>query len=370
MDLTGAVELKLDALIDGVNITNQAMSELKKANSRLVHGLYNYHAMSDTSIPQEFSFPCGVVVQVRFTPSSELVIDFINGSFVIIKRGKQLSKINFSKRPAFYDKYTSSGTPMSEVVQVVGADCVKIYSSNFCFFENIGKTCEFCTIDSSGIKVYRKNINDIVESFGECMQERFYGHVMMAAGTYSEEDRGAIEMSRIVVAIREKFKLDSLKGSVSIVPPLDLTYLDVLKSSGIEYLTLNMEVFDKKIFSDMCPGKASEVGREHFFEAFDYAVKLFGRGKVRSNFVAGLEPLSSLKKGFQTLAKIGVVPTATILRVTKKSRLFGKIPLQDRCFYKEVYSTLANIYAEYDISPPWCEKCRATTLENEGHLLK
>jgi hypothetical protein len=46
-------------------------------------------------------------------------------------------------------------------------------------------------------------------------------------------------------------------------------------------------------------------------KAIEYAIKIFGKGKVRSNFVVGLQPKEVLFEGLEYLGSIGVVTVAS-----------------------------------------------------------
>jgi hypothetical protein len=129
------------------------------------------------------------------------------------------------------------------------------------------------------------------------------------------------------------------------------------------------EVFDPVLFDKYCPGKSKDIGRKQYFDSFKTAVDIFGFGKVRSNFVAGLEPLDSLFKGFEELGSMGVVPTAMILTRNEGNGLENDFMRPDLDYYIEVYKKLEEIYSKFEISPPWCSKCRTASLENEGMFL-
>lgn len=87
---------------------------------------------------------------------------------------------------------------------------------------------------------------------------------------------------------------------------------------------MNLEIWDRGIYDVICPGKArSSGGWEHWVRALEYAVGVFGHGRVRSNFVAGIEPKKRTLEGLEVLAGKGVVSTFGIWCPNPGSELRG-----------------------------------------------
>ena len=376
MDKRDLIKLKLKCLYYGVYISEDVIKKLQNIDTHFVQGLFSYHRNNiEYKIPHEFIMENEIVTQIRYTVKSCCEIIEEKEEFFIVDNEEELKvKIEFPKEPKFYKKTTADGTKMYKIIQVAGKDCLKIYTSNYCEFEKLNSVCKFCTVDSSRRLqdvVYNKNTNQIVEAFKEAKKDGYYGHVMITAGTYPTEDRGLVFLADVLNKIRNETGLESIKGSVSTVPPKDIKYIKTIYDSGIEYLTFNLEVFDERLFEKYCPGKDKYIGREHYFKCYEKAVELFGWGKVRSNFVAGLEPLDSMLEGFETMAKMGVVPTVTMLSLNEKNQdNMGKdFKLPSLEYYIELFKNLELTYRKYNMRPPWCSKCRTTSLENEGEYL-
>jgi biotin synthase-related radical SAM superfamily protein len=97
---------------------------------------------------------------------------------------------------------------------------------------------------------------------------------------------------------------------ICIVPgapaPGDYWQIDQLRESGVKYLSINLEVGNPDMFKVICPGKAKNGGYENWLGALEYAVKIFGKWNVRSNFVPGIEPMQDTLKVYQYLAEKGI----------------------------------------------------------------
>jgi hypothetical protein len=71
---------------------------------------------------------------------------------------------------------------------------------------------------------------------------------------------------------------------------------------------MNIELWDKNFFNSIYPGKRDHCGGwDHWVKALEYAVDVFGWGRVRSNIVAGIEPKESTLAGVEYLASKGVI---------------------------------------------------------------
>jgi len=100
--------------------------------------------------------------------------------------------------------------------------------------------------------------------------------------------------------------------------------IDLLKEAGADEIKLNIETFDRDIFDRVCGGQ----DYDWILKAIEYAVKVFGRGKVASNIIIGLgESDENILEGVEYLASRGCVATLRPLRVNElnKKQLEGAL---------------------------------------------
>ena len=98
----------------------------------------------------------------------------------------------------------------------------------------------------------------------------------------------------VAEAIQQHTGREDFNGTATVAAPLDLRNLDRFKEAGYRTTAMNIEIWDKGIYEAICPGKARGGGGwEHWVKALEYAAKVFGHGRVRSNIVAGIEPKRS-----------------------------------------------------------------------------
>lgn len=116
---------------------------------------------------------------------------------------------------------------------------------------------------------------------------------------------------KIAQAINKYFSIKNIDSYLNLIPPKNLTLLKKAQEIGFKYICYNLEVFGKNNFKIVCPGKDMVYGYKEFLKVFEYSVSLFGRGKVRCNFVLGAQPVNQLLAGVKILAEKGIVADYT-----------------------------------------------------------
>jgi hypothetical protein len=91
-------------------------------------------------------------------------------------------------------------------------------------------------------------------------------------------------------AMQRRLGVATVAGSQAVLCPPSLSEVDALREAGWEGVAFNIEVWDERLWPGFVPGKAALVPREQWLRALEHAAQVFGRGKVASVIVAGLEP--------------------------------------------------------------------------------
>jgi len=84
-----------------------------------------------------------------------------------------------------------------------------------------------------------------------------------------------------------------------VVQALPKDQLRTFKDAGVQIYHPNYEVWDRRLFDLICPGKARYIGRDEWIRRILDAATIFGPDKVIPNFVAGIE--MSRPHGFPTV---------------------------------------------------------------------
>lgn len=121
---------------------------------------------------------------------------------------------------------------------------------------------------------------------------------------------GAVENAEVIKEIR---KICDIPICCELVPPLDLSYIELLVDAGVNSLMFNLELFDDKLRKKYCPGKG-KIPKSKYLEALEFAVKLLGQGDVGSHLIMGLESPTSTLRGVKKFIEIGVKPLLVVFR--------------------------------------------------------
>jgi hypothetical protein len=297
---------------------------------------------------------------------------------VIKKNGLTVQRVKPFPRPSFYGKVTKSGHPM-EKIGVVAGDFLAIAIDNRCWFWGFyrddelvnykERQCKFCGIGLSMKRdeLYRKSKEDILEVVGAAVEGGDVKHIGLNAGTMEPPGRGHEEYAEIVAAIKERY---DVWVRLSICPPEDEKYIDILYDAGADQIGYDIEVYDPEKYEYICPGKLIEVDRgiphQHFFKMLEYAAK--GRpNKAYSILVTGLESRETTVQGIEELCKLGVVPRMGIFRPIPGTHL-EKHPTPSPGYLAYIYRKLRELTMKYGVDSgcPGCGRTFVGTKEFDG----
>ncbi|HTV23567.1 MAG TPA: hypothetical protein VMG12_32985, partial [Polyangiaceae bacterium] len=91
-------------------------------------------------------------------------------------------------------------------------------------------------------------------------------------------------------------------------PPADFAWFERLRAAGVDALGMHLEAVNESVRRRIMPGKA-EVPVAYYFEAFERAVAVFGRGQVSTYLLAGLgDSAEELLAASDRLIALGVYP--------------------------------------------------------------
>ena len=94
------------------------------------------------------------------------------------------------------------------------------------------------------------------------------------------------------------------------------------------------------------------------------SVSIFGKGKVRCNFVLGAQHISKLKKGVQEIAEFGVASDFTIFTPKRGTPWENKPkPTDDEII--DFTSFLYEIYKQYNFEGIYCCESSRSCVLNE-----
>jgi hypothetical protein len=353
------IELSQRLYNSGIRIEEGLLRRLDFDNELLeqIYSQFNMNHVSHTATKLPFSFrgPSGYLFRLCFDPASkEYSISEEGGAFVLNHLAKPLFEITFERKPHWYDLETFDGKKMSRVMQYVGPSKITVSYSNECSLQDKGLDCLFCNINATkrtfgelqGLDL--KNPRQIAECVQAAFNEGF--RRFFVTGGFIPERREVEYYMDVAEAVKELTGQSPLAGQAVIGAPLDLGVIEKYKEVGYDAISTNMEIWDPNIFKAICPGKEKLCGgRDNWVRALEREVEVFGRGKVRSTFVAGIEPKASLLEGFERLISIGVVCDPSQWNPNPGSALEGHRAPTAEWFYDLALKTYA-LYRKHGIT--------------------
>lgn len=260
--------------------------------------------------------------------------------FVGLDRDTPLINVKFSKRPEHYDLKTERGTPMKNIAQIMGADCLAIAVDKQCSYFNTGDFCRYCNITptnlQSGIarRSYEEDIKDVIKVAG-----RKYRFINLTGGTFSDTNKECDTYTEIGNMIREYSNRETYSGPFSLTPPKDLSKLVKLAETGVDVISFNPDVWNQDAFEKLCPGKA-KIGKKGYDSALQAAKNIWGESNTVVQYLIGpWESNDDLLDGVKYHLDKGILVNLTTFYPSPKSSLKGTHP--------KSLSDLVYIYSNY-----------------------
>jgi len=95
-----------------------------------------------------------------------------------------------------------------------------------------------------------------------------------------------------------------------------LSKYNKLKELGVDHLSFCFELYNPEYFQKYCPGKHKTLTQQAFFDAMEYTSKLWGKGRVSGEIIAGIEPIEDTLKAIDYITSVGAFPTICVFRPT------------------------------------------------------
>ena len=339
MDYSSA-KLKLDLFCQGARVHKNCRLAMdtrpvKRTRGGLGSGL-------DAILPGEVWV--NIPIEEPFAKQSPFVIEKVAGHYSLWRGDAFVCKIKLPPRPDWYNLKASSGKLIGDIGVMQGT-YFAVYPSDLCGFwkRDPQQNCGFCSVGLCLGKTEseEKTVKDVVEAVQAARRNENVTFVHFNTGFY--EDDGAIDA---VLPYVQAVKCETgLLVGVQCPPAKDLSKYDALKAAGVDHIAFCFELFDPERFQEVCPGKAEAFGlvaesldgdellaeaksiaKGHlggkephpgqlvFYRALLYSVKLWGKGRVAGEIIAGLESPGSSIAGIEFLGECGAVSTVCVFR--------------------------------------------------------
>jgi hypothetical protein len=313
--------LKLELLSCGVDFQTQPSSigEHYKEEYRAIFDARLQNS-KNINLPPEIVLPGSIVVKTIYRETSPYSIVESGGDFYMMRKSDYsvVCSVNFPLRPDFYRMQTSKGTPMKQIGQILGLDCLGVIINSYCSRCSTGKGCKFCNIASTTQKDRDsiRGLDEIVETAMAAQAEGAFSLVNLTGGTFEDPGVEFETYTEVGGRLRNLLGSNRLPGVSSVNPPtadLLARHTSKLANANFDLLTYNLEVWDRDILREVCPGKHDIGGRDFYIDSAIKTMGIIGEGHVGIIFTVGpWESVESLIEGCEHLARKSILPIPVV----------------------------------------------------------
>jgi radical SAM protein (TIGR04043 family) len=276
-------------------------------------------------------------------------------------RGEEfVTPVKLPRRPRIYDMETADGIPYWKIA-LLHLDSIASTVVQKCIYWGTDEQCGFC-----GIELTRGEQTIPVKTPAQlaevCAAARDYDgavDVTLTTGSINRHDRGALYISRCAAAIKDA---SGLPIQVQFEPPDDLAMLEHVRGAGVDAVGIHIETFDPEVLQRVAAGKA-KCGVEGYFECWERAVEVFGRGHVTTYVILGMgERRELIEEGCRRAIAMGVYPFVVPLRPVPGT-LMADTPAPEAEYVASIYRSVSAMLAESGLdhveAKAGCARCQA-----------
>src|SRR5258706_11838191 len=220
MTLDEAIRLKTELLLEGLTITDEALSTVGHGGLEKVFWVFEMTPVTHKGsgdgtrpLPNDMLLPYGLYVDVRYNPASPFKVHSSGNAIILLKNGIELCEVRWPTRPEFYDKLTRSGEKMKKVASMRGDCGLRVCFDNACTYFGKDEQCKFCNI----VPARRRNRNHIVtikeaEDIYDVVKEAIIdnpvcSHLAMTAGAAKDDGLGNLPniLEKLKPLLAEKY---------------------------------------------------------------------------------------------------------------------------------------------------------------------
>lgn len=315
-DVPPEVLVKSDLLRLGHWFTDAALDATRGATVKS-YRLFSYDRVPMSAlgrdehrrVPEHFTILGGrwalrpVNVQTSLDPDSPYVLDVVDGRLVLTAEGREvLSEVRFPRAPAYYGKRLADGTPYHEIIAFGSF----VTAFRACQYWGPGEECRFCDINENARQMKASRAYaltapvkplDAVREVADAIQAERVAQdgrptplsFVISGGTILETLHGQTEdefYGAFVTALKSGGPHRHVALQTNAKPP---EVLERYRALGLDQHHADMEVWDRRLFKWLVPGKARRIGWDRWVEWLVASARIFGPGETSPLFVAGIE---------------------------------------------------------------------------------
>lgn len=329
--LPDSARLKLDLMFDGIRYSDA----LGRAAEHAFPNFYPYRFKSGepnptgkakVEIPYLMFLPDETLIRVKGNGASAWqVVDADESGYQLVNDADSDMRypVEFAPLPDWMKQQTADGFPMAQSGVSLHGDMAVINIAPGCdyFLEKSGNgssmRCTFCAYGAPNARVSQYGqsaglaglpaitYERMQETLRLALEQSEIRHIYLVAGSltdWHEEGKRFIEIARAVQQVNQH-KIPVTCGSGAL--PLEI--MQQMHSEGlVDSVCFNLEIWSEALFEKVCPGKNKFVGYQQWIESLENAVSLWGRGRVYSAMVAGIELEPEFGMSWEEAAKLAI----------------------------------------------------------------
>jgi hypothetical protein len=252
------------------------------------------------------------IVSVRVNPDSPYQARARDGTLRLELEDSEVAELSLPPMPEYYRHTLTNGKTVMETAPTIQwGYLIYLTVLRLCQYFGAHEECGFCDINHNWRQHRKagrpytgvKPVEDVLEALALIDRYDIAGTskaYTLTGGSITSTVDGLAEADfygRYAQAIEERFPKRWI-GKV-VAQALPKREVQRYKDYGITIYHPNYEVWDKRLFSLISPGKQRYVGREEWHRRIFDAADVFGARYVIPNFVAGVEMAKPI--GFETV---------------------------------------------------------------------
>ncbi|MCB2100560.1 MAG: hypothetical protein KDE22_06805 [Rhodobacterales bacterium] len=345
-DLPPQARLKSDLMFNGLRYTPSLGAAAEHAFPnwspyRFQPGEANPTGRPTAPLPYLLRLADGTTLRVRGSGKSAWSVDGDkDGGYHLRHDDGRALPVSFVPLPGWMRGATADGTPMAQCgVSMLGSMAVVNVAPGCQYFQADGpngesRRCLFCTYgapdmrsktlgqDMDAVLLPAGTYAHMAETLDTALNEGGIRTVYLVGGSMTDWSREAdrfIDLAdKVRAVVGDRATISCGSGALP-----DDKLKDLHARGTVDNVCFNLEVWSEPLFAKVCPGKQAFVGHDRWIASLETAVGLWGRGRVYSAMVAGveLEPEVGLTweqaaetalKGAEDLCSRGIIPVYSL----------------------------------------------------------
>jgi hypothetical protein len=310
--LDASTRLKVDVMFEGIRYS-------EALGNAVEHALPNYYpyrfkldepnptGKPQVAIPYLIRTPDGTMIRVKGNGESDWVVEGDKAAGYRLRNataGDDI-EIRFEPMPEWMRGQTSDGFPMAQAGVSLHSDMMVINVAPGCEYflhkhDGESMRCRFCSYGAPDertahlgqvagqLAIPGITLSRMQETVTAALGETPIRHIYLVGGSltdWREEGERFLQLARAVKEINRE-NVPVTLGSGALPDDLLQRFHD---EALVDNVCFNLEVWSEPLFAKVCPGKNRYVGYDRWIASLETAVALWGRGRVYSAMVAGIE---------------------------------------------------------------------------------